>query len=271
MYCIKNDNIGFCAENVSKTFDSNNQQEVVLKGFDITIDRGEFISILGLSGIGKSTVFKILSGLTEPTDGNVTYGGIPVKCALSQRKFSCVFQRPVLADWRTVIENALLPLEILRPKDKANIDIANNLLKAVGLENDLSKYPRELSGGMRQRLSLAMALSYDPEVLFLDEAFGALDAVTRRKLQSLLLNIWSVSNKKQTVIFITHDVNEACFMADRIFILNRKPISVIKELMIPFPRPGILVYYIHQNSRTLRKRRIKALNAMELRNVYCDF
>ncbi len=237
MSYIKDNNAAFVARNVGKTFNAHGSAEVIIKDVNFSINKGEFISILGVSGIGKSTLFKVLSGLLAPTVGEVTYGGIPVRSALLDRKFGCAFQRPILAGWRTVLENALLPLEILKPKEKSNLDRAHHLLNEVGLENDLKKYPRELSGGMQQRLSLTMALSYDPDVLFLDEAFGALDAVTRRKLQSLLLKVWGEYQRDKTVIFITHDVNEGCFMADRVFVLNQKPISDIMELKIPFSRP----------------------------------
>lgn len=225
---------GFIVKDVTKTFSKN---EVVINGISLMINRGDFIAILGVSGIGKSTVLKILSGLLTPTKGEVIYSGISVKKALNELMFGCVFQHPVLAGWRNVLENVLLPLEITKPKEQLNVERAYNLLKAVGLENDLHKYPRELSGGMQQRLSLAMTLSYNPEVLFLDEAFGSLDAITRRKLQSLLLNIWGELHRSKTVVFVTHDVSEACFMADRIFILRKKPVSDIEELIVPFPRP----------------------------------
>lgn len=234
-------------------YQTRNGFELVIDGLDLEIFKGEFLAVLGPSGVGKSTLIKICSGLLRPTKGDVLFYGnvhslaenlsgnssvpIPVADAVKQHTIGTLFQRPVLASWRTVLGNALLPLEVVAPHDPHKIQKVKELLFSVGFaEEDFTKFPHQLSGGMQQRLALVMLLSYSPEVLFLDEPFGALDAITRRQMHKLVLYLWERSRIK-TVVFVTHDVHEAVFLADRVLVLPQKPVSVVEYLPVPISRP----------------------------------
>jgi NitT/TauT family transport system ATP-binding protein len=222
---------------------TKNGVEHIIDGLDLEIRRGEILAILGSSGLGKSTLIKICSGLLRPTMGEVLfYCGrgkrYPIAEAVMQHQVGILFQRPVLLPWKTVLENAVLPLQIIDPHYIA-VRKVKELLSAVALdEQDLGKFPHQLSGGMQQRLALAMVLSYDPAVLFLDEPFGSLDAVTRRQMYNLVLSMWEQS-RDRTIVFVTHDFHEAVFLADRALILAQKPIANtnVHILNIPIERP----------------------------------
>jgi NitT/TauT family transport system ATP-binding protein len=204
-----------------------------LAGISFDIDSGEFITIVGQSGCGKTTFLKILAGLIPSSGGRVTLRGQPVEGP--SRDIGIVFQDPVLLPWRTVLHNVLLPAQVLRLDARAAQARALELLRLVGLEGFEDKYPHELSGGMRQRVAIARALVHDPSLLLMDEPFGALDAMTREFMNVELLRIWQESGK--TIVFITHSIPEAVFLADRVVVMSARPGRVQEIVGVDLPRP----------------------------------
>jgi NitT/TauT family transport system ATP-binding protein len=209
------------------------RRNVVLQDFNLSVREGEFLSVLGPSGCGKSSLLNILAGLVRQTQGDVRIDG-QILSGVS-RKLGVVFQGYALFPWRTVIENVEIGLEIRDVKRAERREQAAHFLSLVGLQAYGNHYPHQLSGGMRQRAAIARALAYGPEVLLMDEPFGALDAQTRESLQSELLAIWEKSAK--TVVFITHSIDEAIFLSDRVAIMTRGPGKVKAIMEIPLPRP----------------------------------
>jgi len=202
---------------------------------DITfaVSRGEFICIVGPSGCGKSTLLRLLAGLLPPDRGHVYVQGRLLSGP--SRKIGIVFQKANLMPWRTVFDNVLLPLEVQRmpqPEARARVE---QVLHLVDLTAFANSYPRELSGGMEQRVAIARALAHEPEILLLDEPFGALDALTRERLNLELLRIWEASHK--TIVMVTHDIREAVFLADRVLVLSQRPGRITMEVPISLPRP----------------------------------
>ena len=221
-------------DNVVKEYNGNKGKTVALNGVSLDIKENEFICVVGPSGCGKSTILNIIAGLLEPTSGAVYLDGEKIEGTGVER--GVVFQGYALFPWRTVLKNVMFGLEMKRvPKAQAE-EIAKKYIKAVGLEGFEHAYPKELSGGMRQRVAIARAYAADPEVLLLDEPFGALDAQTRVQLQSELLNTWE--HEKKTCFFITHDVDEAIILAQRVIIMSARPgrIKRIVDIDIPYPR-----------------------------------
>jgi len=204
-----------------------------LAGICLDIHTGEFVTIVGQSGCGKTTLLKILAGLIPCSSGTVSLRGRPVNGP--SRDIGIVFQDPVLLPWRTVLHNVLLPAQVLRLDARASHARATGLLRLVGLEGFEDKYPHELSGGMRQRVAIARALIHDPSLLLMDEPFGALDAMTREFMNLELLRIWQQSGK--TIIFITHSIPEAVFLADRVVVLSARPGRVQEIVSVDLPRP----------------------------------
>ena len=221
-------------DNVVKEYNGNKGKTVALNGVSLDIKENEFICVVGPSGCGKSTLLNIIAGLLEPTSGAVYLDGEKIEGTGVER--GVVFQGYALFPWRTVLKNVMFGLEMKRvPKAQAE-EIAKKYIKAVGLEGFEHAYPKELSGGMRQRVAIARAYAADPEVLLLDEPFGARDAQTRVQLQSELLNTWE--HEKKTCFFITHDVDEAIILAQRVIIMSARPgrIKRIVDIDIPYPR-----------------------------------
>ena len=221
-------------DNVVKEYNGNKGKTIALNGVSLDIKENEFICVVGPSGCGKSTLLNIIAGLLEPTSGAVYLDGEKIEGTGVER--GVVFQGYALFPWRTVLKNVMFGLEMKRvPKAQAE-EIAKKYIKAVGLEGFEHAYPKELSGGMRQRVAIARAYAADPEVLLLDEPFGALDAQTRVQLQSELLNTWE--HEKKTCFFITHDVEEAIILAQRVIIMSARPgrIKRIVDIDIPYPR-----------------------------------
>ena len=211
-----------------------------VEGLSISIEQGEFAAVVGPSGCGKSTLMKLATGLQFPFKGTVQVGGQivsqPVKIA------GMAFQAPTLLPWRTTLENLLLPLEIVQPhrseirrKRAEYAARAESLLTSVGLGGQGDKYPWELSGGMQQRTSLCRALIHEPQLLMLDEPFAALDAFTREELWCVIRDLHAA--RKITVILVTHDLREAVFLADRVFVMSSRPGRVLVERKIEIPRP----------------------------------
>jgi NitT/TauT family transport system ATP-binding protein len=217
---------------VGKVYQSSDGVVTALGSVSLDIKQGEFISLLGPSGCGKTTLLRIVAGLEEPTSGHVQLSGRGLD------GLGFVFQRDVLVNWRNIINNVLLPIEFKNKKPKAYRDRALQLLGTFGLQGFETKRPWELSGGMRQRAAICRALIDDPELLLMDEPFGALDALTRDELNVELQSLWQNSNK--TALFVTHSISEAVFLSDRVVVISDKPGRIIEVLDIDFPRPRSL-------------------------------
>lgn len=207
-----------------------------LTNVSIDIKKGEFISLLGPSGCGKTTLLRIIADLIKPTSGEVTVGGETPEAARLKRKYGIVFQSPVLYDWRTVKKNVILPMEILKVPKSDREERALQMLELVGLQDFADHYPKQLSGGMQQRVGIARALAIQPEILLMDEPFSALDEFTREKLHEDLLRIWRKTNK--TIVFVTHNIAESVFLSDRVCVLSPHPgrLSAIIDIDLPRPR-----------------------------------
>ena len=221
-------------DNVYKEYQGRNGKTIALNGVSLDIKENEFICVVGPSGCGKSTLLNIIAGLLEPTSGTVSLDGKVIEGTGVER--GVVFQQYALFPWRTVLRNVMFPLEMKKvPKAEAEA-IARKYIKSVGLEGFEKSFPKELSGGMKQRVAIARAYAANPEVLLLDEPFGALDAQTRVQLQSELLETWE--KEKKTCFFITHDVDEAVILAQRVIIMSARPgrIKKIVDIDIPYPR-----------------------------------
>ena len=209
---------------------------VVYEELNFGVQDGEFVSIIGPSGCGKTTLLRILGGLIQPSSGEVQIKGRPVKTALAARELGFVFQNPVLLPWRTAEQNVALPLEIVG--SKTNASTPRDLLKIVGLEGFENALPKELSGGMAQRVAIARALAFKPSILFMDEPFGALDEITRNRMNLELLRIWKEERASiSSIIFVTHSIPEAAFMSDRVIVLSTRPTIIEETLTIDLPRP----------------------------------
>jgi len=218
---------------LSKSFRKGDVRVEALRDLDFRIREGEFVSIVGASGCGKTTLLRLLDGLLEPTAGTVLIDGRVVDRPGSDRGF--VFQQDRLFPWRTVEENAVLGPELQGSPIEAAQRLARQFLRLVGLEGFDGYYPHELSGGMRQRVNLARALTVGPEVLLMDEPFAALDAQTREIMQAELMRIWRETGK--TVVFVTHQIDEAVYLSDRVVVLTVRPGRLKEEVVIDLPRP----------------------------------
>lgn len=206
----------------------------ILKDINIEVEHGEFVCLLGPSGCGKSTFLRLLAGLEDPTGGTLEMNGKPLKGSSLDR--SVVFQDYGLFPWMTAGENIMLALQQKYPKKpkKELKEVALNMMKEVGLDKSVfKKLPKALSGGMKQRCAIARSLSIDPPILLMDEPFGALDAVTRAKLQDLLISLWNHEEEKKTVFFVTHDVDESMLLANRILVFGQSPSNIIYDKKIP--------------------------------------
>jgi NitT/TauT family transport system ATP-binding protein len=220
-------------EGVTKEFAQG--KTVALQGIDLTIDSGEFISLIGPSGCGKSTLLRIIGDLVEPSNGKVTVNGKTARQARNDRDYGIVFQHAVLYDWRTVTKNIALPLEMLGWSRERRGDRIKEMLELVELTGFESHYPWQLSGGMQQRVSIARALSFSPPLLLMDEPFGALDEMTRERLNMELLGIWQETGS--TTIFVTHSIAEAVFLSTRVVVMSPRPGRIAEILEIDLPQP----------------------------------
>lgn len=223
-------------DRVSKVFQDGEERLNALHPVSFVIQTGEFVCILGPSGSGKSTLLRIIGGLVGPSTGTVRFAGQPVRQPPPAMGF--VFQRTNLMPWRTVLDNVLLPLEVQsgRPDDVARQQ-AFEMLELVGLDGFAHTYPRQLSGGMAQRVVLARALIQQPLLLLMDEPFGALDALTRERLNLELLRL--CRRNGQTVLMVTHSIQEAVFLADRVLVLTERPGRIKTEIHVDLPRPRL--------------------------------
>jgi len=218
---------------LDKVYNSRRGAVKALAGIDLDIRPGEFLSIVGPSGCGKSTLLKCVAGLADISAGSIEVEGRYVEG--TPPNLGMVFQRDVLLDWRTVIDNILLPVEFRRMKGKEWYDRGSSLLALFGLKGYEKRYPWELSGGQRQRVSICRALLTDPQLLLMDEPFGALDALTRDELNVELQRIWLET--KKTVLFITHSISESVFLGDRVIVMSHHPGRIEETITIDLPRP----------------------------------
>lgn len=207
-----------------------------LKDINLDIADGEFVAIVGPSGCGKSTLMRILAGLVPPSAGEITFGGH--RLSGPRRDIGVVFQSPVLFPWRTVLDNVLLPIDVQRRERGTAMARARELIQLVGLGDFEGRYPAELSGGMQQRVGIARALVHDPSMLLMDEPFGALDAMTREHMNVELHRLWLARGK--TVLFITHSISEAIFLAQRVVVMTPRPGRIAEIMTIDLPRDRTL-------------------------------
>jgi NitT/TauT family transport system ATP-binding protein len=207
-----------------------------LSGIDLDVRPSEFISLIGPSGCGKSTLLRIIGDLIDPSDGVVEVNGKPAHRARLDHDYGIVFQEAVLYDWRTVGKNIALPLELLRWSREKRSQRVKELLELVELEGFEDHHPWQLSGGMQQRVAIARALSFDPALLLMDEPFGALDEMTRERLNMELLRIWEASGS--TIVFVTHSIPEAVFLSTRVVVMSPRPgrIAHVVDVDLPYPR-----------------------------------
>jgi NitT/TauT family transport system ATP-binding protein len=221
------------ARRVSKSFDRDELLTEAVRAVELTIAEGEFVCLVGPSGCGKTTLLRMMAGLERPTSGEIRLRGSPIEGPGADR--GMIFQSFALFPWRTVRRNIEFGLEVRHVPKEERHHVSERLIELVGLRGFEGAHPRELSGGMQQRVGLARALANDPAVMLMDEPFGSLDAQTRNLMQLELLRIWTSTRK--TVVFVTHSVDESVFLADRIFVLTARPASVKSVVDIDLPRP----------------------------------
>jgi NitT/TauT family transport system ATP-binding protein len=224
-------------QGVSKTFEGRGQgsaRVIALSGIDLSVSRGEFISLIGPSGCGKSTLLRIVGDLIGVSEGTVMVNGKAASAARLGREYGMVFQAPVLFDWRTVQGNVELPLEISGLPREARLARAREMLELVELGEFAGHHPWQLSGGMQQRAAIARALALDPAILLMDEPFGALDEMTRERMNLELLRIWERTGT--TVVFVTHSIPEAVFLSTRVVVMSARPGRITRIVPVDLPR-----------------------------------
>lgn len=219
-------------QHVNLVFDSSRGPVHALNEVSFLVKAGEFVSVLGPSGCGKSSLLRVITGLIAPTSGEVMLGAVPI--VAPSAKVGVVFQQPALMPWMTVLNNVMTPARNQGLDRKIYRERALSLLRLTGLESFSNHYPRELSGGMRQRASIARGLLHDPELLVMDEPFAALDAMTRDRMMEELHRIWHATGK--SVFFITHSIPEAVFLSNRILVLSPRPGTVIEDIEVDLPK-----------------------------------
>jgi NitT/TauT family transport system ATP-binding protein len=223
-------------QNVTKIFGQGEANQVMaLKDIDLGVQAGEFISLIGPSGCGKSTMLRLIGDLTPPSTGSITVNGKNAHQARVDRDYGMVFQAPVLYDWRSVAANVQLPLELMGYDRQARDKRAQEMLELVELGEFGRHYPWQLSGGMQQRVSIARALAFKPAILLMDEPFGALDEMTRERMNMELHNIWRRTDI--TVVFVTHSILEAVFLSTRVIVMSARPGQIAEEINIDLPTP----------------------------------
>jgi len=204
-----------------------------IREVSVDVADGEFVSVLGPSGCGKSTLLMMVAGLIDATGGTITINGTPVEGP--RREVGVVFQSPVLLPWRTVMQNVMFPVELLKLPRAEYAPRALELLRMAKIDDFAERLPRQLSGGMRQRVAICRALVHNPSILLMDEPFSALDAITRDEMAIELLRIWGANRK--TVVFVTHSIREAVLLSDRVLVMGRRPATIVEEVRIDLPRP----------------------------------
>jgi NitT/TauT family transport system ATP-binding protein len=223
-------------DGVTKVFNVGSSDRVeALREIDLEIGAREFISLIGPSGCGKSTLLRLIGDLTDPTTGAVTVNGKPAHQARLDRDYGMVFQHATLLEWRSILRNVELPLEIMDVDAAEREATARRMLGLVGLDDFEHHYPWQLSGGMQQRVAIARALSFEPAILLMDEPFGALDEMTRERMQAEVLDLWTKTHT--TVVFVTHSIPEAVFLSTRVVVMSPRPGRVADVIDIDLPQP----------------------------------
>ena len=245
---------------VRKEFETRGEKFLAVSEVTFDVAEGELVALVGPSGCGKTTVLKMIAGLYEHSGGEMSIGGANGGGFSADRDIGMVFQQPLLLKWRKVLENVLLPAEILGLPMAEARDRAKDLLALVGLKGFEGNYPHELSGGMQQRAAIARSLVHDPKVVLMDEPFGALDALTREHMNLELLRVWSES--KKTILFVTHGIQEAVFLGSRVIVLTSGPARMAGDIQVELPYPRKLDIKTHENFGTYT-RRIYGLLGME--------
>jgi len=220
---------------VGKRFGDGEASVTALDGIELEIRSGEFVSLIGPSGCGKSTLLRLIGDLTSPSRGTVQVNGKPARRARLDRDYGMVFQAPVLMDWRTVAKNIELPLEIMGWKPADRSARSAELLKLIELDGFEGRHPWQLSGGMQQRVAIARALAFDPKLLLMDEPFGALDEMTRERMNLELMRIWG--RTRTTVVFVTHSIPEAVFLSTRVVVMSARPGRITRVVEVDLPQP----------------------------------
>jgi NitT/TauT family transport system ATP-binding protein len=216
------------AHDLSLVFQSADTPVTALQKVNLTIARGEFVSLIGPSGCGKTTLLRVIADLERATSGTITVNGVSPEQARLDRAYGYVFQAAALYPWRNVLRNVMLPLEVMRMPAAERRERAMKNLELVGLQGFDTKYPWQLSGGMQQRVSIARALAFEPKLLLMDEPFGALDEITRDRLNEQLLRLWERTGK--TVVFVTHSISEAVFLSNRIVVMSPRPGRILEVI-----------------------------------------
>ena len=243
-------------EGVRKVYRGRGKEFLAVSEATFDVKRGELVALVGPSGCGKTTLLKILAGLHGYDSGTVRIGSATEQFDPA-RDIGMVFQQPLLLKWRRILDNVLLPAEIMGLPRAASVERAKDLLALVGLRGHEDKYPYELSGGMQQRAAIARALIHDPKLVLMDEPFGALDALTREKMNLELLRIWSESRK--TIIFVTHGITEAVFLGTRVVVLTAGPARMADNFEIALPHPRTLDMRTHEEFGSYTRRIYKLL------------
>ncbi|MGH2385016.1 MAG: ABC transporter ATP-binding protein, partial [Candidatus Limnocylindria bacterium] len=220
---------------LDKRFGDGGQGVTALSGIDLAIKQGEFVSLIGPSGCGKSTLLRLIGDLTPPTTGSIEVNGKPAHAARLGREYGMVFQAPVLFEWRSVEENVKLPLELLGTDRSERDARAREMLDLVELGDFARHHPYQLSGGMQQRVAIARALALQPAILLMDEPFGALDEMTRERMNSEVLRIWQQTGT--TIVFVTHSIPEAVFLSTRVVVMSARPGRITEIVDVPLPHP----------------------------------
>lgn len=228
---VEGSSVAFSCHNLRKDFSLNDQNIEALKNMTFSVRQGEFVCVVGPSGCGKSTLLRIMAGLIQRTSGKLEFG----RKNNGRPETAMVFQNQGLFPWMTVLENASLGLEMQELDKKQSRKLASEFLEKIGLGNFSNAFPHTLSGGMRQRVAIARAFLADPEILLMDEPFGMLDSQTRLVMQEELLNLWQ--ERQHTVVYVTHDIEEAIFLGDRILVMSGRPGRLLEDITIPLPRP----------------------------------
>ena len=223
------------ADHLRVEFDTPTGEFIALEDFSINVAKNEFVSLIGPSGCGKTTVLRCIANLLEPVSGSVNVNGMTPKDAIKKRDVGYVFQSATLLEWRSVLKNVLLPLEIAGVPRSQAMPRAMEMIDRVGLSDFTRNYPRQLSGGMQQRVAIARSMVMEPDIILMDEPFAALDEITREDMNRWLMDVFAKSNT--TVLFVTHNIREAIFLSDRVVVMAARPGRIIAEFQVDLPRP----------------------------------